>query len=453
MSTADPQSRRIRASSLARALVLSTVLTALASPAAQADWSAPQTLVRPPLFDAFRIDGAGNAGGAEAFAWFHTTRAMRRDPKGRGGYLRYVRARTRTAGGSLSAIRTVSRTDVIVDGPLVGIDREATTTVAWQEFRRGDRRPRVMAAVARPGRRFGAPIALGRGSADVDAGFAFVGSHLPSPLVVAADASAVLAWNDGHRIVGVRRAAGRCPSHDRRACFGALKVLSRAAQPIEGPAAAIAADGSAYVAWSDGLARLVSARRGRAFGAPRRVSPIGRPASRVVLAAGAGGNALIAWRGAPADSGIETGLGPVMAAVGDAHGAVSAAQTVDPGQADAVDARTNAQGETILRWRRQGADQEEVLAAVRLPGGLFGAPVRIGSVRGDGELAYRQLAVDGSGRSIIGVGESAVLRPAGASFGAPIGLPGNRQLISAGSRFTTLWTAGGAVRLGDLGPG
>ena len=426
------------------------MVAALAAPAAQADWTAPQTLVRPPLFDAFRIDGAGNAKGFEAFAWFHTTHKMRHAAPGRGGYLRYVRARKRLADGRLGSIQTVSRKDVIVDGPLVDVDRGGTTTVAWQEFRRGRRRPVVMAATARKHARFGAPVALGRGSANVDVGFAFVGSHLPTPLAVAPDGSAVLAWNDGRRIVAVRRPAGRCASRHRRACFGSVRALSRGSRQPNGPAAVIGTNGTASVTWSDGAVRIASARRGRSFGAPQRVSPTGQPATRPALAVGGDGDAVIAWRRAPEDTGIETGFGPIMAAARDAQGQISAAQTVDPGDGDAVDVLMNAQGEAILRWRRRGQFDLDVVAAARPPGGSFGTPVLLSPTRGDGELAYRQLAVDDRGRSIVGVGQTGFVRPAGGSFGPRMAIPGSRQLISAGGRFTTLWISGGAVKLSDL---
>jgi hypothetical protein len=64
--------------------------------------------------------------------------------------------------GRLTKIQTVSRKDVIVNTPLVGIDRYRRTTVVWQESRRGVKRPFAMVAVARKGKPFGKPVALGR---------------------------------------------------------------------------------------------------------------------------------------------------------------------------------------------------------------------------------------------------------------------------------------------------
>ncbi|MGH2918747.1 MAG: hypothetical protein ACRDLS_09155, partial [Solirubrobacteraceae bacterium] len=204
------------------------MVATLGAPAAQAAWTAPTTLTRPPLHDSFALHAAGNLKGVEAFAWFHATHRMRRDPNGRSGFLRYVRVRTRLAHGALTPTRTVSRKDVIADAPLVGVDVRGTTTVVWQESRRGRKLPFVMVAVAKKGKPFSRPVTLGR---TLEPG------ELPaSPaLAVASSGAAVIAWAQGDRMVAVRRRGGICPADSPRRCFGSVRRLSFGDRPVGSP--------------------------------------------------------------------------------------------------------------------------------------------------------------------------------------------------------------------------
>lgn len=180
----------------------------------------------------------------------------------------------------------MSRKDVIVDTPLVGVDRGGTTTVSWLESRRGRRSPYVMAAVARKGTGFGTPVQLGRSSPEGDLGFG-------QSMVVARDGGAVLAWDDGRRVVAARRPAGSCSSRSARACFGSTRHLSGPRVAGARPATAIGLDGRAHVVWMDGTGaiRLATARPGLPLKTSQRVSPAGQPASNPVVAAARAGRA------------------------------------------------------------------------------------------------------------------------------------------------------------------
>jgi hypothetical protein len=440
--TARTNRSRPRRSGYAGAVATAVILAALAAPAARAaDWSLPQRLVRFPLFDAFRIDGAGNASGFEAFAWFHTTHTLRHDPRGRSGYVRYVQARTRDADGRLGPIHTVSRKDVIVDGPLVGVDRHGTTTVAWEEYRRARRRPFIMVAVARRGHAFGRPAALGRGASEPETGFAFVGFDSPPPLAVAPNGRAVLAWAGAKGVATALRPAGRCRARRARACFGATRSFALGGAPV----AAIGSDGTAAVAGqADGI-WVATARPGRRLGAPKRVSPAGQPATSPALATTRDGTTTIVWRQAQADSNVEVHPGPVMAATRDAQGRLSDVQTVDPGEAVHIAIAINRQGEAILRWGNR--------VAARPPGGVFGPPLQIGPASIDPDVAYRQLAVDRHGRAVVAYPGAVLVRPALGAFGPLLATPGSgfREIVAAGDKVTTLWLSpSGATRISDL---
>ncbi|MDQ3676306.1 MAG: hypothetical protein M3401_05795 [Actinomycetota bacterium] len=444
--------RRIISSPFARTVALTTMVAALGAPAAHAaDWTAPRVLLtHPPLFDAFRLDAAGNADGVEAFTWFRTTRKLRRDPQGTSGYLRYVQARLRLADGRLTRTRTVSRKDAIVNTPLVGIDRHGTMTVVWQENRRRTKLPFVMVAVARRGKRFGTPLALGRANPP--------GELVSGPtLAVSSSGAAVVAWTQSGRMVATRRPPNPCPSRSKRLCFGSLQRLSsRPSRPVGSPAVAIGPGSAAFVAFAtDKPAMRLSSSLGRhRFARSQRLSPVGQPATLPSVAAGFDGSAVVAWRRAGEDTGIERRFGPIMAASRDASGNVSAAHTVDPTEAgNTPEVRTNPQGEAILAWGRHTGEGAQVVAAVRPAGASFGPPALLAPFDGPGLLE-----VDGRGNAIIVFGSqegiAAVVRPPGGSFGAPIVNPlgGLNQLVTAGDKVTAAWVSETTVRASDLRP-
>lgn len=443
--------RRIATSPLVRTLALATTVAAIGVPAAHAaEWTAPKVLVtHAPLFDAFRLEAAGNAEGVEAFTWFHTTRTLRRDPQGTSGYLRYVQARLRLSDGTLTRRRTVSRKDVIVNTPLVGIDRRGTTTVVWQENRRRIKLPFVMVAVARKGKSFSRPLALGRTNPP--------GELVSGPtLAVSASGAAVIAWTQSKRMVATRRPGGTCSSRSKRLCFGsAQRLSSRPSQPVGSPAVAVGSDGEAFVAFATGKpAMRLSSSRGRyRFMSSQRLSPVGQPATLPTLAAGSDGSAVVAWRGSTEDTAVERKFGPILAASRSATGIVSPTQTVDPSPAGNVPkVRMNPQGEAILAWGRRVDAGAQLLTAVRPAGGTgFGAPALLHPSLGPGLLE-----VDGRGNAIVLFGSpeaiAATVRAPGGSFGAPVVNPLGRlnRLVTAGDRVTAAWVTETAVKVSDL---
>lgn len=370
--------RRLTASALA------ALATATAAAPAHAGWSPPQILATPA---AEQLAATGNATRAELFAWKVTT-GRRLRTRTRTGLASFVRARVRTAGGSLGTARAISSTNELVANPAVALDAAGNATVVWVQ---AGRTIRVMGAHRRRGARFATPFEIGRTTA-------FDGAR--PALAVAPDGAAVVVWNGGARIQVARRRTGRCAAGRLRGCFGPPQSFARGSDH----AIAMSRGGSAFVVWAANVRRgavagtalrLVFAPRDLRFGLARAITSPGN-ASQPSIAVAPNGDAIIAWRASLPAGGEQNADAPILASVRASSAIISPAQVVSQLPGSGPEVRTNAQGEAILVWNQrnpspQNPDGPEVAASLRPVGATaFEAPFLLspaGAAAGSGSLA------------------------------------------------------------------
>ncbi len=262
-------------------IALAVALTALAAAgpaAAQAAWTAPQAIVS--QTGAANVAGVGNRHGSEAFTWVvESKRAV--SAAGQRGLASWVRARIRLPDGHLGAVQTISSTRGLVRSPQIGVDENANVTAVWVQ---AARHLSIMAAFRPHGKRFGAPVELGRSRHFNDA---------RPQLAVGRFGDAVVAWNHGSSVQVVRRGVASCTG---RHCFTAPLSLRKGTDQ----AVAIGPLGSAYVVWAAfGPQALVSPPGVAAGGASLAVDPAGAAYLLYGADGGTGGRLAIAHVRAP----------------------------------------------------------------------------------------------------------------------------------------------------------
>jgi len=240
----------------------------------------------------------------------------------------------RPAGGAWGPAETVSEVTTLRIRPAIGIDDAGRVTVAWARPVE-DEEDVVEIATAAPGAPFGAPQRLPV--------VTFTGSPA---LAVAPDGGALLAYPGFNGLRVFSRAPGAAEL--TRAPVGARDRLA------ERPAVALAAGGTAIVAWRreaadfDGPGSVVVARRaaGAAAFAPRDVLGAGVPSDgapvpafapvedpdAIVAAAGADGGVHVGWLEAPALAGGDAPARVALAAGTAAGGFTLAQQLGSPGR-------------------------------------------------------------------------------------------------------------------------
>jgi hypothetical protein len=431
---------------LPHAVVVAALALAATTGSAHAAWTPPRTLASPA---AEQLAAAGNAGGAELFAWKVTTERPVRT-RTQTGPASYVRVRLRAASGSFNAARVISSTKELVANPAVALDAAGNATVVWTQ---AGRTIRVMGSHRRRGGQFGRPFEIGSTSA-------FNGAR---PAIAAApDGTLVVVWSTGTAIRIARRPAGRCRSGRSRGCFETARSYARGTDH----AIAMSRAGSAFVVWAatvrrDDAAgtalRLAIARRNRPFGSAQAIASPG-DVSQPSIAIAPVGSAVIAWRGSPPTGGEQNLDGPILASIRASSGAISAPQTVSslPGSIPRVG--VNAQGEAILVWNQRDAspqnpDGAEVAASTRPIAGSerWAAPLRLS---GPGLAAgSASLAIDSAGNAMVayssapavGHATQPVLLTQRRSPGAPFETPEplgpdftGASVFGAGSRITAV---------------
>lgn len=314
--------RRVR---LPHLLALSAALAAAPFGLAQAAvprWSAPEELARGAILGGVGIDGAGSltavweldapgrgtriatrASGRRSFGpaqplgpagslWpsvevAHSGEALaqwRERPSGctSPSCLFSVHARLRSAGGELGPAARVADDSA---GDVAALAESGHAIVAWQT---GPMVGEIKVASRAPGGSFGKPEVLA-GSTSQDQG-----GSAPA-VAVGSDGSAVVAWQQQPSQWGGTSilAAYRPPAGQ----FGEPEVVHQSVDSADGfePAATVASDGSAAVAWyTDEPERqtFVSLRsRAGSFGQPRALGPGGTPA----FSTDASGAQLLSW--------------------------------------------------------------------------------------------------------------------------------------------------------------
>ncbi len=412
------------------ALVL--VALSAAVPAAQAAWSAPQTLVSDAR--AANVAAAGNRHGSQAFVWKVTSDRLRRID-GRTGFASFVRARVRLPDGRLGRVETISGANELVADPKVGVDELGNVTAVWAQ---AGRHLTIMAAVRPHGRRFGRPFQIGRSQHFSDSRPA---------LAVGRFGDAVVAWNHGSTLQVAQRGPSICRAGRPRGCFRTpVRLRAGADQTV-----AIGPLGSAYVVWAAGVRiaddfhtrlRMASFRRdGRRLGREHAISGAADgDASEPALALRRDGSAVVGWRASLPAGGEQNNSAAILAVASAPDAVLGPVMVVSPALGDDPAIGVDAQGEAILAWREFDAtpgdpDGPQVAIATQpVPTASFGAPVRVtpaGATAGGPSLAVdaagvAHLAYSAVAGNVPGNPEGVShVRAPGASFGPPVALPAN----------------------------
>lgn len=255
-------------------------------------------------------------------------------------------------------------------------------------------------------------------------------------VVLDAAGTAIVAWTSTPGVNITARPAGAYFARP----FDVLKSLGRTEQPD----LSVDRDGNALAVWLSrkGLAFRVQAATRNATGAVSQPVDIGAadgylPAPRGAVAPS--GDAVVVWtdRRSDDDAVIRAAVRPP----GGSFGAPVAVST--SGSAFDPQVRMDAKGNAIVIWRNTrslgpGAYEHTVEAATRSPGGAFSPPI---ALSGDGSSVAPDVALDSAGNALavwlqsdaVGSPVLVATRPAGGEFSAPLEVPG-----SAGARSSRL---------------
>jgi hypothetical protein len=187
-----------------------------------------------------------------------------------------MHAAAREAGQSrFGHAKVISQTQA---DPQVTVGSSGSATAAWAAQSHGSWT--VGASAARKGVAFGSAVALN-----------IPGLGKSKPVIgVDARSAVTAAWSDGSRVMAATcGASGRC---------GRAKALSRAGEKATDPRVAVAADGTAVVAWRSPEGISAALRHGHsAFGSPGRLASLGTGETSTDLAVtvGPGGDAAALW--------------------------------------------------------------------------------------------------------------------------------------------------------------
>lgn len=171
---------------------------------------------------------------------------------------------------------------------------------------------RYMVAVRPRGGRFGTPVAVG------------AAGNTPPVLAVAPDGAAVIAWSTSSAHKAVVRPSGGCASARVRGCFGAAETFDPVQTFDAGgdPALTFGPGGSAYLAWPSlcgactrlprPCIQLAVAAHSQRFGAPQTITERSVGCGQPAVAVAADGTAVIAWRASPDSSSEGSRQGEVI---------------------------------------------------------------------------------------------------------------------------------------------
>ena len=272
------------------------------------------------------------------------------------------------------------------------------------------------------------------------------GGNADAPQVaVAADGTATSVWlrfNGSHYIV---QAATRPPGGP----FGTPVNLSATGQQSYSPQVTSAPDGTTTAVWkrysgTDFIIQAAIRPPGGSFGTPVDLSATGQPSDEPQVSAAPDGTTTAVWRRSNGANYI------VQAAIrppGGSFGApvdlsVAGLQSEDPQVTTAPD------GTVTVVWRRYNGSHYIVQAATRPPGGSFGAPVDLSAAGQNATGPQIASALDGTATAIwnrFGFVQAAT-RPPGGSFETPVDLSvagGNTQTpqiaIAPDGTATAIW--------------
>jgi hypothetical protein len=295
--------------------------------------------------DAFTPRVAVGGDGDAVFAWRH--RDGTTDCGGMGCFR--VQARARSAGGALSAVRTLSAAGQDASSPEVGVDADGDAVFTWQRSDGTNDRAQIRARSA-------------AGDLSTVRNLSAAGQDAVDPRVaVDADGDAVATWRfdaSNERIQArARSAAG---------ALSAVQNLSAAGQDAFNPQVAVGGDGDAVFTWlrDDGTADCggagcirAQARARSAAGdlsAVQTLSAAGQDAGSPQVAVDTGGNAVLTWErqdGTTDCGGV--GCFRMQARARSAAGDLSAVQTLSAAGQDASSPQVAADSDdAAVTWER-----------------------------------------------------------------------------------------------------
>jgi microcompartment protein CcmK/EutM len=289
-----------------------------------------------------------------------------------------IQAVRRTAGGSLSAVLTLSGAGQGAIRPRVAIDREGNAMVVWQTFDGADFRIQGLRRTA--GGSLSEVLTLS--AAGQDAANAELG--------VDPEGNSVVVWSryDG--------------THNRVQASYLLEVKTLSAAGKDANASQVALDrgGNAVVAWRayDGANYRIQVRRRTASGglsAVQTLSPAGRNAYEVQLAVDPSGNAVVVWQ-------VFDGVNyRIQARRRTAAGSLSSVRTLSQsGQdAEAPQVAVDGDGNAVVVWSRSDGTEERIQARRRTAGGSLSA---VQTLSHAGRQAFRpQVGMDRAGNAVV----------------------------------------------------
>jgi uncharacterized protein YheU (UPF0270 family) len=397
-------------------LLLALVLLALAAPAsAQGVWSAPVTLSQPGQ-DAFGshvgVDQSGNA----VFVW--QRRDGTTDCSGSGCFR--IQARTRSAGGALGPVETLSAPGKHASIPQVAVDPNGNAVFVWQ-------RPDETTGCG------GSGCYQIKARARSAAGVLSATQTLSEPGQNAVDAqvavdqsgNAVFVWQrpDGTSDCGLNTGCFRIQARARSATgvLSATQTLSDPGRSAFSPQVAVDQDGNAVFAWDrnddttdcppSGIGcHRIQARARSARGklsSVQTLSDRGRDAFRPQVAVDPNDNAVFAW--GRMDETTDCSSGPefspgcfrIQARARSAKGKLSSVETLsDPGQ-DAFDPQVavDPNGNAVFVWSRFDGTNSRIQAIARSATGVLSATQTLSAAGRD--ASSPQVAVDQSGNAVF----------------------------------------------------
>jgi hypothetical protein len=215
-------------------------------------------------------------------------------------------------------------------------------------------------------------------------------------------------------------------------------------------------DGRAYLAWPGPCIRLSVAAHGRRFGSSQTISDSSVACSQPAIAVAADGSAVIAWRASLPASEEEDRWAPIRVAIRDPQGHISAAQTLSRADGDAPRIGVGSQGEVIVLWQQRSTRGTVVTAAVGRIGATFGPPIQI-SAPSQQENVRGSLAIDDHGTAIVAYDQGAAVLArvwkSGQAFAAPTRLTRHGRLggplVAADNTITAVLATAVGTQLRD----
>src|SRR4051794_4908208 len=328
-----------------------------------------------------RVDVAPD--GTAAFSWRRAVGPSER-----------VQSRTRTAGGTLGSVANLSPGGADAFDPEVAIDGGGGVVVAWTRSDGGH--GRVQARRREADGSVGAPLTLSPTGTDGDG----------PDVDIDAGGNAIVVWRQsggaGWRALlrTVSPAGG----------LGALETLSASGRDLRDPHVAVDGAGTAVATWrrfdgSNWRVQVVARAGDGSLSARHGMSPAGADALEPDVAVESGGRALVAWRR------LSSGHWVFESRERLPDGSVTGLRGHSDGTQDAFDPRIamGPNGTAVLLWRPVGGQNGYALRArVRIPDGHYLPVDWLSSTRhsarearvasnadGDAVFAWRRLDVTG----------------------------------------------------------